>query len=655
MAGWAIVLVVILSLPLAVALAGVGARLLGVGRSWVKLAVAGTIGWLSGLLLTAALNDFEKGGWAVIRDLVLFPLVVTMVVAVVFDLLAKPGTLAKGEEAGLIEIGNPLAQVRASRERSRRVREIISIARANGIDIIPRRGGSKEEYADPMPVRVRRTLEQCGGMFVKLGQVASTRPDLVPESLAVELGHLQSNAEPAPIDEVRALLQQEFGRSPDEVFERFDWEPLASASIAQVHRARLRTGEEVVLKVQRPGVQDIIRRDLDVLNHLARTAAARTTVGRDYNVVELASEFGSSLTAELDFTVEARNTAEAAANLAGEANVVVPAVYPEYCTTKVLVMDFLPGVSVARTDLFEEMGVDRRVLAEQVLRVALRQMLVDGFFHSDLHPGNIFVLPGDKVGMLDFGAVGRIDPITKEGLVYLLGGFAVKNPGLVVRGTRKVASFGAEVDDADLEKEVARFLVVGLAQGLTPAALQDMLAMYRRLRITLPADLLTLMRALVVVQGTVAEIDGSYSVIQAAKELAPELTGPMGQTTDDGTPATPQDLMQAELIEVLPVLRELPSQIGRSLGQLQRGELRTRVSLFGSETDRASMLTLANRLGLSLLSGLLVLSGAIMVGNEGGPTVTPGFGLVSLIGYLVLFLGLIVALRVVTAAVRDGA
>lgn len=645
MSVWWVLLVIASALAIAVPMTWIAARLLGVGRSWVKLGAAGLVGWLGSVLLAWRIGDLDAGGPALVRDLVVFCLVITMATAVLFDLLERPGSLARGEAAGLIEVGNPLARVQQARARAARRREILAIAKANGLNPLER--PSRRVHEEPLPIRVRRTLEQCGGVFVKLGQVASTRPDILPEGITVELGHLQADAAPAPIEAVRAQIERELGAPAEEVFAEFSWEPLAAASIAQVHRARLRTGAEVVVKVQRPDVDSVIRRDLDVLEHLARTIERRTTFGHTYQVADTVHEFGESVLAELDFRIEAANTAEIAAHLKGDEGVRVPKLFTELCTPRLLVMEYLPGRPISDRDAVTAAGVDLSKLAPRLLHLALTQMLVDGVFHADLHPGNVLVLDNGDIGLIDFGAVGRLDPITREGLKLMLGGLALQRASLMVQGTRQVATFGGEVDDEELEKAIARFMAVNLPKGLTPSVLQAMLNMYREMHIVLPPDLITMMRALVVVQGTVTEMAPGFSVVAAAKQFAPELAGTDGAVDPDA-------LLRQGLIAVAPVLQQLPSQLGRMLGQLQRGELRTRVSLFGSDVDRDTALGLVNRLGMATFSAVLAIAATLLIVSDGGAATIGDVPFEHVVGYALLTLAVVLGLRFVSIAVREG-
>ena len=248
-------------------------------------------------------------------------------------------------------------------------------------------------------------------MFVKMGQVASTRSDLVSPPVAEELSHLQDHVAPAPPNGVRELLEEELGASVDEVFAEFDWHPLAAASIGQAHRARLHGGQQVVVKVQRPGIADSVHRDLDVLNQLATVVEQRTTWGAEYRVCDLADEFAERLREELDFEIEARNASDITANLDDGSDVRIPAVFHDLTTRRVLVMEWLDGVSVRDIEAIDELGVDRRELAEDLLRCMLQQMLVDAQYHADPHPGNVMVLRDGRLALIDFGAASRIDPL----------------------------------------------------------------------------------------------------------------------------------------------------------------------------------------------------------------------------------------------------
>jgi ubiquinone biosynthesis protein len=236
----------------------------------------------------------------------------------------------------------------------------------------------------------------------------------VPPSVVAELSRLQDQVTPAPQEEIDKLLEAELGRPVAEAFSEFDPEPIAAASIGQAYRARLRTGEQVVVKVQRPGIAESVERDLLVLTELARTVEARTSWGAEYHGTELAGEFAERLREELDFRQEARNATEIAAGLAGNNEVHVPVVHRELPTARVLVMEWLDGPSVREGDTIQDMGLDRARLANALLRCALKQMLVDGRFHADPHPGNVLVLQGAGSGSSTSGPPAGWTPCSRR-------------------------------------------------------------------------------------------------------------------------------------------------------------------------------------------------------------------------------------------------
>src|SRR3989440_692892 len=335
-------------------------------------------------------------------------------------------------------------------------------------------------------------------MFVRVGQAAATRSDLVSPPVAEELSHLQDHVAPAPPDGVRELLEEELGSAVDEVFAEFDWQPLAAASIGQAHRARLHGGQQVVVKVQRPGIADSVNRDLDVLNQLATVVEQRTTWGPEYRVCDLADEFAERLREELDCEIEARNASDIAANLDDGSDVRIPAVFHDLTTRRVLVMEWLDGVSVRDADAIDELGVDRRELAESLLRCMLQQMLVDAQYHADPHPGNVMVLRDGRLALIDFGAASRIDPLQQTAIRDVMVGVSQRDADLLRQAVLQVATLRRDVDDEELERALSRFMTRHLAPGMVPSAamFNDLLQLFFTFGINLPPELSTFFRAL---------------------------------------------------------------------------------------------------------------------------------------------------------------
>jgi ubiquinone biosynthesis protein len=485
---------------------------------------------------------------------------------------------------------------------------------------------------------------------VRVGQLLSTRADLLPAGVIAELSRLQDQVAPAPPQAVRALLEAELGRRVTEAFAELDPEPIAAASIAQAYRGRLPSGEAVVVKVQRPGVAESVDRDLLVLAELAQVAEARTAWGADYHATELAGEFAERLREELDFRLEARNATEIAAGLTAADGVRVPVVHAELSTARILVMEWLDGASVREVDRIDAMGLDRSRLAEALLRCTLRQMLVGGRFHADPHPGNVLVSEDGRVGLIDFGATGRLDALQQASMREMLVAVRQRDAGLLRAAVLEVATLRRHFDDDQLERALARFMSRHLAEGAAPSAamFNDLLQLFFAFGINLPPEFSTFFRALVILEGTLTTLSPGYLVIEAAEQMAAEWA------RASLAPASLEDLARRELGSLALLLRRAPRQLDRIATIVQRGDLQARVRLFADEDDVRTMTRLLNRAVLAVLGGVVGVLSVMLLGTQGGPPFTGDTSLFQFFGYFGLFCATVMILRVLVAVLRDG-
>jgi len=273
------------------------------------------------------------------------------------------------------------------------------------------RQGKSDNEEKSRGERIRLFLEEMGPTFIKLGQIASTRPDLVPDDIIKELEQLQNNVPPFPYEEAVAIIETSLGATKEEIFGHIEEKPLGSASIGQVHKGELLDGETVAIKVQRPDIEQTVRNDLEILHRLASLAESRMNWARQYQVKDMIDEFSRAILEELDYTIEARNTERLGKQFAEDGTVHIPEIYWEATTKNVLTMEYIEGIRINDFESIDTLGYSRTILAERVTNAVFHQILIEGFFHGDPHPGNINVLPGETIAFMDFGMVGKM---TKE-------------------------------------------------------------------------------------------------------------------------------------------------------------------------------------------------------------------------------------------------
>lgn len=398
-----------------------------------------------------------------------------------------------------------------------------------------------EEFAHlPPPARVRRALEEMGPTFVKLGQVLATRVDLLESEWIAEFGKLQDSAPAAPYAEICQQLTEDLGAPPEEIFTVFDPVPLAAASIAQVHRARLADSSEVVVKVRRPGIRPIIEADLRWLSRLAELAEMESPELRSFHPQEVVRQFAQSLRRELDFAGECRNAERIAENFAGYTDkdesiaeavlevssalpiIIIPRVYWAWTCERVCVQEFIDGISGRKLAAVDQAGLDRKILARRGARAVLKMIVEDGVFHADPHPGNVFYLLGNRIAFIDFGMIGRLTDERRDQLIQLLLGL-VRHEPMRVADVMLDWTGDAAVDEDGLILEIQTFVDqyhgVALKQLSLGAMLSDLVAILRQHQLTLPADLTMLIKAFISLEGMGRELDPDFDMASEAMPL----------------------------------------------------------------------------------------------------------------------------------------
>ncbi|BBN90444.1 putative protein kinase UbiB [Azospira sp. I09] len=501
------------------------------------------------------------------------------------------------------------------------------------------------------PERVRRVLAEMGPTFVKLGQVLATRVDLFEPEWTAEFGKLQDSAPPASWIAIQQQLTEDLGGPPESIFAAFDPEPLAAASIAQVHRARLENGDDVVVKVRRPGIQPIIEADLRWLARLAELAETASPELRIFHPREIVRQFAQSLRDELDFRGECRNAERIAENFLGYTDpesiptlqegeavfasasdiILIPHVYWQWTCERVCVQEFIEGISGRRLQAVDDAGLDRKLLARRGALAVLKMIVEDGLFHADPHPGNVFYLPGNRIAFIDFGMVGRLTDERREQLIRLLLGL-VRNDARGVTDVMLEWTSDGVVDEQvlllEIQSFVDRYHGVPLKQLRLSSMLSDLAAIPRQHQLVLPRDLSLLIKAFITLEGLGRELDPEFDM---AGQSLPLLEKTM---REQYSPAALLKRSWRTAGEFLTLLADLPRDISRLLRAARRGRLEIHIDVSNLKRVGDQLDSAANRLVIGIVVAALIIGSSIVMTVPGGPTLLglPFFGLLGFLG-----------------------
>lgn len=504
------------------------------------------------------------------------------------------------------------------------------------------------------PVQVRLAAEELGPTFVKLGQILAGRADLFTPEWITEFEKLHSHVPAIPFDFLLPQLQEDLGGLPQDVFARFDVEPLAAASIAQVHRAQLKDGTEVIVKIRRPGIELTIEADLRLLGHLAALAEAEVPTLKPYRPQQLVRELTKSLRRELDLAAECRNAEQIAANMVALPYIVIPKVHWSFTGKRINVQDYVGGIAGDKLqELTTEAGYDRTLLARRGAQAVLKMIVQDGIFHADPHPGNVFYLPDNRIAFIDFGMVGRLSGRRREELLQLLMGLVERQPQAVGDVLLDWTGDDHSVNLSQLETEIETFVDqyhgTPLSQLRLGQMLTDVTAILRDHHLGLPSDLALLIKAFISLEGMGRGLDPDFHMATEATPMLRKVVRARYRPE-----ALAKQVWQT-LRRTLSMAQQLPHDVSRLLRNARRGRVHVGIELahlkrVGDQIDRA-----ANRLSMALVIAALIIGSSIVMNVQGGPTLfgLPAFGFLGFVGAVVGGLWLVRAIWRSTHAQTD--
>lgn len=464
------------------------------------------------------------------------------------------------------------------------------------------------------PRRLRLVCEELGPTFVKLGQVLSTRPDIIPEAYTIELAALRDDVRPFPFIQVERILTEDYHAPLAAVFLSLDPQPVASASISQVHRAVLRDGRTVALKIRRPDITKVVQADLDILKNLAQLAERRLPFLAPYQPLALAREFERSLKRELDFTIERRTMQRCQSQFAGVPTAHIPYAIEAFSTPRVIAMEFIDGVGVDDLEGIRALGADPAEVAVTGARILLRQIFQFGFFHADPHPGNLRVLAGGVVAPLDYGMFGQLDIRTRERIADLLAGLIAQDPDRVLGALEALDVRGEQVDPKALRRDVSELVhtysELTLDRINLGLLLRELIAFIRTHQLHIPPDLVLLIRSLVTIESVGRHLDPHFDI---ARQLEPFLRE-FSLRRFHPYRLLKQSTQTVENLQRIGTL--LPDLLSQSLDSIKRGELNVRFDLQGFERLVRQLTRASNTLAIGIvIAGLLVASSLVLRGG----------------------------------------
>jgi ubiquinone biosynthesis protein len=483
------------------------------------------------------------------------------------------------------------------------------------------------------PERLRRALEELGPTFVKLGQLLSTRTHLLPRAFTLELSKLHDAVPPVPFVQIQAVLASELKRPLGELFIGIEETPIGSASIAQVHRAVLLSGEKCVIKVQRPGIEKIVRVDLEIMAYLASLLENHVEGWRVHKPTAVVAEFAKSMEQELDFGAEAAHLERFAHQFAAEPTIYIPKVVPGGVTRRVLTMEYIEAVKASNFEALDAAGLDRRQIATRITDLVMKQIFVHGFFHADPHPGNIHILPGNVICFLDFGMMGFLDQQTRQIFAKFVIGIAQRNETATAAALLRLAH--AELDppregfEADVAEFMHRHFYRPAGEMVFGQLLNHLFSLTERHNLTLPADLSVMLKALGLMEDLVCRLDPGHDIIAQARPFMRQvLVLHLG----------PRRLLRSWLEmggEAAELARELPMEIRRLLALIKEGRARFHVHHQGLEGLMNTLERIVNRLAFALVLSSLIISSSVIVHARVPPLLYNKVSAIGAVGYLV--------------------
>ncbi len=495
--------------------------------------------------------------------------------------------------------------------------------------------------------RIRLALEELGPTFIKFGQILSTQADVLPKDIVDELEKLQSSVPPFEYKFVKKIIEEELNQELDVLFQEFSKEPLAAASIGQVHEATLHDGEEVVVKVQRPAIQKVIETDLEIMYHLASLLEAHVKGMETAQPTKLVERFGRTIRKEIDFQNEAANIDRFASQFSEDDFIYTPKVWIEYSSERVLTMEKITGIRPNNVQEMEEKGIDPAVISQKCYVRIIQQILDYGFFHADPHPGNAFVLSKETVAYIDYGMMGTLSQMEREIFGDLIMAIASKNTPNASRALIRLTDWQEEPDKQRLQRAIDEFIDIHLNKSLKQvelsAVLQDLMDLLVDHGMRLPQSMLLVIKALSTVEGIGRKLDPEFDPIEQAKPTVIKI---------QRRRYSPDKLLAygyETVIELTRLLKELPEQIHDMLNQLQAGRTKLSIHLTDLHPLLSSLIRTSNLLAMAILTGSLVIGSSLMVHSK----IPPRIGEIPVIGIIGFLLSGIFTIYLLYILVRQ--
>lgn len=498
------------------------------------------------------------------------------------------------------------------------------------------------------PQRLRMALEELGATFIKLGQILSTRPDLMPQEYIKELSRLQDHVMPVPYASIKRIVEDSYKQLIEEVFAQFDPEPIASASIGQVHKAVLFSGETVAVKCRRPGVKKQAEIDLEILYYVAELIEKYNEDLALQQPTAIIEEFATILYREMDYANEASNMQRASFEAAHIHGVFIPKVYTTYINERVLVSEFIDGVKISKADELHAMGINIKEIINRGTDLILNQVLIFGFFHADPHPGNIFVTPDNRICLLDFGMVGIVDRQTRENFVELIEGVVKRDEVMVAKTLIQITTWTVYPNMREFERSVSFFLGKHVYKPLNEvqigALLNDLLDMVTAFRLTIPSDLYLMIKCITTIEGIGIMLDPEYDLVEEVKPFMRRIK------LERLSPLRIKDEVMQTSAQALTFISEFPHELMELTRILRRGKLSLTLEHKGFENMLKNQDQISNRVSFAIIIAALIIGSAVIIISDTPPIVL-GVSLLGLIGFVTAF---VMAVWLLIAILRRG-